>query len=387
MKEKKKMGLIVNPIAGMGGKVGLKGTDGPATLERAKALGAVPEAPRRTVQALEKLKQLEDHLEIVTPPGEMGEDVAREGGFTPRVINVTGEDNRVNKAEETGHTTAGDTARAALKMLDLGVDLLCFAGGDGTARDVYGALGDALPVLGIPCGVKIHSGVFATSPQSAGELAADYLKKGSEEVPLTLAEVMDVDEEAFRENRVSSRLFGYLKVPYQRKLIQSPKAGSVLEEEEEAMREIAGEVIENMEEDRVYLIGPGTTTAAVVKELGMEGTLLGVDAVCNGELLGRDLSEEQLLKLIEERRSGIVVTVIGGQGYVFGRGNQQISARVIRKVGRENVTIIATRGKLLSLEGKPLLVDTGDPAVDKLLTGYFQVVTGFSQRKVVKVTS
>jgi len=373
--KKKTLGLIINPIAGMGGKVGLKGTDGLAILKKAKALGAEPEASKRAMIALKTLEKMKETLGLVTPPAEMGESVAKECGFNPQVIGTIEEDK----------TTASDTIHAAREMRRLQVDLLLFAGGDGTARDIYEAVGDGLPVLGIPSGVKIHSGVFATSPANAGNLAVSYLQKGPSEVPLSEAEVMDVDEEAFRENRVSTRLYGYLKVPYEKRMVQNSKAGSVLEDEAGAMTDIALELIENMEEDVVYLIGPGTTTRAIMEVLGLKNTLLGVDAICNKELVAQDLNEEQILNLIEGRQAKIVVTIIGGQGYIFGRGNQQISAEVIKKVGAENIMVIATKGKIFSLQGNPLLVDTGDDEVNKMLKGYTQVITGFSQRKVMKV--
>ena len=367
------LGLIVNPIAGIGGRVGLKGSDGADIQKRALELGAVPQAPRRAIEALERLKAVE-RLEILTYPGRMGEDAARACSFNPEVIGTVG----------PGQTTAQDTRDAASEMQRRGVDLLLFAGGDGTARDIYQAVGTGLTVLGIPAGVKIHSAVYATHPRSAGQLAALYLQgrvSGLREV-----EVMDIDEEAFRQNRLSVRLYGYLKIPFRTSLVQSQKMPST--GEASALAAIAEDIVTKMEEDVLYIIGPGTTTRAVAEEMGLDKTLLGVDAVLNRELIARDLSETQLLALLDGHDDGrvrIVVTPIGGQGYLFGRGNQQISPNVIERVGREQVMVVSTPEKLYALGNQPLLVDTGNRTVDEMLSGYLTVVTGYNERAVRKV--
>ena len=374
--EKRKLGLIVNPIAGMGGRVGLKGSDGYKILRRARQLGAEPESPGRAATALKRISRIKDSIELITYPYEMGEDEAKECGFSPTVLGS------VTK----GNTTSGDTENAAQEMLKLGVALLLFAGGDGTARDIYRVIGSKIPVLGIPAGVKIHSAVYASTPQNAGDLAAMYLGGESSGIRLREAEVMDIDEQAFRENRLSAKLYGYLKVPYERRLVQSAKAGSV-SGEETAMDAISCDVINNMKDDYLYIIGAGTTTRGIMEKLGLKNTLLGIDAAYKGNLVGSDLNEAQLLKLIEGKKAKIVVTVIGGQGFIFGRGNQQISAQVIKKVGRENIIVVATKNKILSLGGNPLLVDTGDDEVNKMLTGYSKVVTGLNERVMVRVAA
>ena len=369
-----RLGLIVNPIAGIGGRVGLKGSDGVEIQKRALELGAVPRASSRAVEALERLKEVEG-LAILTYPGQMGEDAARACSFEPAVIGTI----------TPGQTTAQDTQDAASEMQRQGVDLLLFAGGDGTARDIYLAVGTSLAVLGIPAGVKIHSAVYATHPRSAGQLAALYLQgrvSGLREV-----EVMDIDEEAFRQNQLSVRLYGYLKIPFRTSLVQSQKMPST--GEASALAAIAEDVVTRMEEDVLYLIGPGTTTRAIAEEMELDKTLLGVDAVLNRELVARDASESQLLALLDEHgdnRIRIVVTPIGGQGYLFGRGNQQISPRVIERVGRERIIVVSTPEKLYALGSQPLLVDTGSRSVDQMLTGYLAVVTGYNERAVRKVS-
>jgi predicted polyphosphate/ATP-dependent NAD kinase len=377
----KKLGLIVNPIAGIGGRVGLKGSDGAKIQRKALALGAVPQSLNRAIQALERLRSVGD-LEVVTYPGEMGEDAARACGLAPTVFGLI----------TPGATTWEDTINAAREMLELGVDLLLFAGGDGTARDIYHAIGDSMVVLGIPAGVKIHSAVYATNPISAGNLAGSYLEGRTS--MLREAEVMDIDEEAFRQGFVSAKLYGYLKVPFQRTWLQGRKAPS-RPGEEGAMAGIAADVVSGMASDWLYVIGPGTTTRAITTRLGLDKTLVGVDVIRverragNGERLGElvaaDANESQLLALLEGRKAKIVVTPIGGQGYIFGRGNQQISPGVIRMVGKDNVIVVSTASKIHALGGRPLRVDTGDRAVDEMLSGYVRVTTGTNEQIVYRV--
>jgi predicted polyphosphate/ATP-dependent NAD kinase len=370
----RKLGLIVNPIAGMGGKVGLKGTDGVEILEKAKELGAEPESPQRTREALRLLLPLENEIELITYPAEMGEDVAVECGFRPYVIGTI----------DVGQTNATDTKRACEDLRAHGVDLLLFAGGDGTARDIFTAIKDTVVVLGIPTGVKMHSAVFACSPAKAGELAALFLQNRIKRI--REAEVMDIDEDSVRRGILTAKLFGYLKIPYERRHIQGLKATS-LPVERVSQQAIAQDVIENMDSDCTYIIGPGTTTRAILERLGLDATLLGVDLVQRGRLIARDLSEKQLLDHIKGRaKVKIIVTPIGGQGYLFGRGNQQISAEVLNRVTRKGITVVATAEKVNSLLGRPFQVDTGDKGIDHMLSGYIKVVSGYKERIVYKIT-
>jgi predicted polyphosphate/ATP-dependent NAD kinase len=407
----KRLGLIVNPLAGIGGRVGLKGSDGAAIVRKALELGAAREAPRRAQLTLERIAGLRDRVEIVTWPGEMGEDEARAAGFEPTVVGslsgrprlhverdaAPGEPADAEPVVDIVATTGDDTEAAARELAAAGVDLILFAGGDGTARNVFNALGDAVPVVGIPAGVKIHSAVYANTPGAAGDLVAAFLGDRPSAAPLREAEVMDIDEEAFRDDRVSARLYGFLRVPYSRALVQSAKAGGVAGDAVE-LNAIANDVVNDMVSGEVYLLGPGTTTRAVSELLGLPKTLLGVDAVVDGASAGTDLSEHDIMALLDARGvpgdvegrdfgAHIVVTVIGGQGHIFGRGNLQFSPRVIRRVGPERVTVIATQTKLLSLGGGPLLVDTGDPALDAELSGYRRVVTGLGRVTVYPVAA
>jgi len=368
----KRLGLIVNPVAGLGGRVGLKGSDGEEVQQRARALGAVAPAPTRAAQALERLRPAAGEFELFTYPMEMGEAVARACGFEPIVIGEIA----------SGKTTAADTQRAAREMMAQGVALLLFAGGDGTARDIYDAVGEGLPVLGIPTGVKMHSAVFGTRPESAGELALLFLR---EKAGLREAEVMDIDEEALRRGEVRARLYGYLRIPFERPLVQGLKAPSS-PGEREAMRAIAADVAEEMEGGVAYILGPGTTTRAIASHLGLPKTLLGVDVIRDREVVALDVNEAHLLCLLEEGPARVIVTPVGGQGYLFGRGNQPISPAVLRRLGRENILVVSTAQKLQALGGRPLLVDTGDSEVDLWLCGYYRVITGYRERTIYRVS-
>ncbi len=385
IKPNRRLGLIVNPVAGIGGSVGLKGSDGAEIQKKALALGAEPQALNRAIQAVERIQSAfaKGDLEAITYPGDMGEDAVRACGFEPTVIGSI----------KRGKTTPEDTRNAAQEMLRLKVNLLLFAGGDGTARDIYSAIGEGIPVLGIPAGVKIHSAVFATSPRCAGDLAGLYLQ--GRVSSLREAEVMDIDEEAFRRGVVSARLYGYLKIPFERRLVQSLKTPSS-PKEQAAQQAIAYDVVSKMEDGWLYIIGPGTTTRAITSELGLDKTLIGVDVISRGErgkgkeergkLVATDANESQLLKLVEGRKAKIIVTPIGGQGYIFGRGNQQISPKVVEKVGRDNIIVVSTTQKIHSLGGRPLLVDTSDLEIDRILSGYIRVITGYNEQIIYKVS-
>ena len=370
----KKLGVIVNPVAGMGGRVGLKGSDGIEILRRAREMGAEPESPRRAIEALKIIAKLKNEIEVLAYPDEMGADECRQAGLEPEVIGSI----------KSGETSPEDTMEAAREMAQKGVDLILFAGGDGTARNIYTAIGSKIPVLGIPAGVKIHSAVYAINPRSAGEVASLYLQ--GQVVNIREAEVMDIDEEAFRQGRVNARLYGYLKVPVERR-VQSVKSGARSEQAE--MEGMAAEVAANMEKDTLYIIGPGTTTRTIMERLELPNTLLGVDIVLNRELVANDVGEKQLFNLLEQHKgkAHIVVTAIGGQGHVFGRGNQQISPRVIRLVGKNNIIVVASREKLVALQPHPLLVDTGDPDLDQELSGYVRVVTGWEDSIMYRISN
>ena len=369
------LGLIVNPIAGMGGSVGLKGTDSAAILSEARVRGAVPQAARRVSVVLEALAAARPELDILSAPGAMGERIARAAGFRPTVAG----------RPASGETSATDTRTAAQAMAAAGARLILFAGGDGTARDMAAALGDRVPVIGVPAGVKMHSAVYATSPRAAADLVVRALSQDIEARP---REVMDIDEEAFRAGVVSARLYAYMPVPYAPDLMQSVKAGGV-SGDRAALAGIAAEAVGRMEAGRLYIVGPGTTMRAVTHALGLQKTLLGVDLVRDGVLVAADASEEGILRALAEGPAGgaIVVTPIGGQGHFLGRGNQQIGARVVSAVGLDRLLVAATPEKLASLRDGTLHVDTGDPALDSALAGWRRVITGRGNETVCRVAA
>lgn len=369
------LGLIVNPLAGLGGSRAMKGSDGDALRELAAGL---PDEQRqrsreRVQRALNLLAAEPERVRFSTWGGAMGEQ-------TLQALSIPAEVLGQPSAELSGPE---DTRAAAKALQAAGVDLVLFAGGDGTARDLYDVLGSDFPVLGIPAGVKMHSGVFAVSPEAASELLLQLARGGL--VGLRPQEVRDIDEEAFRQDKVRTRFYGDMLVPGESHYLQQTKVGG-RESQELVAAEIAAWMAEQMEEGITYLIGPGSTTAAIMEELGLDNTLLGVDVVRDRELLASDADEAQLLAILDEAtQAQLVVTAIGGQGHVFGRGNQQFSPAVIRAVGTDNITIVAAKSKLAALEGRPLLVDTNDPELDKSLAGYHSVITGYDDQVLYRI--
>lgn len=281
-------------------------------------------------------------------------------------------------------SNASDTQAAVDAMLGAGADIIVFAGGDGTARDIYDEVANRVPVLGIPAGVKMQSGVFAVSPEGAAELLLHLATGGL--VDVTPREVRDIDEEALRQDIVRSQFYGELMVPGEGHHLQRTKVGGK-EDPELAAEEIAQWFVDSMDAETLYLLGPGSTVATIKAALGVEGTLIGVDAVRDGHIVAADCDEEALYQMIIEATGPvkIVVTVIGGQGFVFGRGNQQFSARVIRAAGLDNILIVAAKSKISALDGRTLLVDTNDTALDAALCGLRVVVTGYDDQVLCRV--
>jgi predicted polyphosphate/ATP-dependent NAD kinase len=359
------LGFLVNPYAGIGGPTAQKGSDDPAFAALVRSQGTVLSAPVRAKRAISAFLQSFKAAHVVTGAGPLGQDHVP----MATVLNVA----------ETTHS-AEDT-RSLVAAMQGKVDLILFCGGDGTARDVAAANTSGVPILGIPAGVKMHSGVFARSPERAGQAAATYLKDADS--PVELVEILDIDEAARRDGRLSARLFTVARSPVARGIRQNPKAGEgdLVAETDAAL----AEYVRRMQPDCLYILGPGTTMAALKNRLG-GGTLLGVDLARNGSIIARDQTEAQLLdRMNTDDPARIVLTVVGGQGFILGRGNQQISARVINRVGRERIDVICASDKLNALNPQELTVDTGDVALDAQLSGYWQVTTGPGRRQVVRV--
>lgn len=387
-----KLGLIINPVAGLGGSVALKGSDN-MTLH-ALALGAEPKANIRAQTALNVLLPYKESITIYTVNGQMGEHSALALGFEVKLSHQT----------QNEQTQADDTEQAVAALLIQQVDIILFAGGDGTARNIakaveYYALKHAssqVPVLGIPAGCKIHSGVYAITPTAAGRIVEMMVTK--QLVTLTEGNVMDIDESLFRQGIVKAKRFGEMQIPSELRYVQAVKSGGK-ESDELVLQDIAADIIDKMREqhDDLFIIGSGSTTAFLMAELNLHNTLLGVDVVQEEALVANDVSESQIWQQLLQAKQAqqtvhLVITLIGGQGHIFGRGNQQLSPRVIRYIiaqrgGKENISIIATKAKLAALENRPLISDTGDSQLDQTLSGFMPISTGYKDQVLYLVSS
>lgn len=352
------VGLVVNPIAGMGGRVGLKGTDD--KVEEARHRGAEPRSPDRAREALERLKKQPETVTLYTYGGAMGEEEAVATGFSPIVVG----------APEREETSADDTRTAVRRFVDEDVDLILFVGGDGTAVDIaetLEALDDETPILGIPGGVKVYSSVFAVTPRAAGRIATTFDRT-------EIREVNDIDEDAYRGGDVDTELKALATVPVDDEVQSSKQIGGGTVEALAAA--VAAEI---RDDDATYVLGPGSTVDAVKTELGIAGSPLGVDVWRDGNVLARDAGETDIIGALGERNV-IVISPIGGQGFIFGRGNDQISPQIIR---RSEIEVIASKQKLSDLG--VLRVDTGDPELDEELRGWRRVRVGKFERQLLKV--
>ncbi|MCK2035342.1 NAD(+)/NADH kinase [Microbacterium sp. SSW1-49] len=432
------IGLIVNPVAGVGGPAGLAGSDGADVQRLAVSRGARSRVQERAAAALSVLAAQHPGLVIATAAGAMGADAVRAAGLLPHVVDgVSGAPGARVRAERTATSradavhsaasgalaegaagTAGaDTSRAVTAVVAAGADLVLVVGGDGTLRDAAAGLGvgasafttppESVPsatagaaggasaqflrsceqqpaVLGVPAGVKMYSPVFAVSPAAAGAIAADWVSRGP--LPTEDREVLDIDEAALRHARVEPTLYALLRVPVRTGRTQARKAPTPASEAA-AVEAAARGAIALMRPGVRYLLGPGGTAAAIARQLGVEGTPLGVDVVLDGAVVSRGASEQQLLAEISRGRAQAVVTVIGGQGFLLGRGNQQLSASVLRAIGDDPLLVVAPEQKLIDLRGRPLLVDTGDLDLDARLAGHVRVITGVGTRSLYPVTA
>jgi len=349
------IGLVVNPIAGMGGRVGLKGTDGKVV--EARERGAEPRAPDRAARMLDRLADLAPEIELLAAGEPMGARLARRAGFEPTVV-----------AEPTGtETTAADTAAAVAAFAREGVDLVVFVGGDGTAADVAEALSDTeTPMLGVPAGVKVYSSVFAVSPEDAADVVVGFDRTERREV-------MDIDEDDYRKGEVTPQLRAVARVPVTDELQSSKQVGGG------TVESLAAAIADGVDPDRTYVLGPGSTVGAIKAALGFEGSPIGVDVWRDGAVLAEDASESEILDTLGADNV-IVVSPIGGQGFVFGRGNPQLSPAVIRRC---EVEIVASRSKLDGLS--VLRVDTDDPDLDAALRGWRKVRVGRFERRMMNV--
>ena len=366
-----RLGFLVNPIAGIGGRVGLKGSDG--VVEEARRRGAKSVSPDRAREALAKLvSQLRrsiKELQFLTCSGVMGEKELLDAGVPRNLIEIA--------YDPPKHTTAKDTKTAAGLFLERKVDIILFCGGDGTARDIVKVVNRKLPVVGIPAGVKMHSGVFCTRPESLAFLLEGFL---AGRVSAGEADILDLDEDQYRRGNWSVRLFGTATTLQEPNLIQAGKM-MVAEVADGAIKdEMADYLSEMAEKERraLFVLGPGSTVARISKRLRVDKTLLGIDAVVGGKQVGKDLDEKGLLRLLGKHKDArLVVSPIGAQGFILGRGNLQLSPKVVRRIGISNIIVFATPSKL---QVTPTLrVDTGDVKLDDEFgeKEYLRVIIGY----------
>ncbi len=381
MAEPVPVGLVINPIAGMGGSVGLKGTDGAGVLQEAIARGASPIAADRAARTLRILRPAAGSpggIRFIAGPGDLGECLLAGLGIH---AEATGDRARISGNRQ-------DTIDAARVMERNGARLILFAGGDGTARDILAAIGDRVPVAGIPCGVKMYSGVFATSPEAAGHLARDVVRRlaaGAASRHVFHAEVMDIDEDAYRSGHLAARLHGYARCPRIANRLQGPKTRN--SSGHDVVLAAAAEIAAEMAPGQVHVVGPGRSAGAVLDALGLKGTLLGTDVVQDRRMVGSDLNSDDIDRLAGGNPARIILGVIGGQGFVLGRGNQQIGPSLIRRAGRDNLVIISSEDKLARLAGGELYVDSGDPGLDRELEGFVGVRTGAGRRMMMRLSA
>ena len=366
-----KVGLIINPVAGIGGRVGLKGSDGAEIQSQALAMGAEPLADQRVKETLSNLDKSLSEITWLCASGAMGADLLTEMAIPHQVI--------YHPTSQT--TTPEDTVSATAALHAHEVDLLLFAGGDGTARDVMNGLQDEQLCLGIPAGCKIYSGVFAVTPIAAAEVIKQIL--AGELYQFTAANVLDIDEEQYRKGQINTRLYGDMRIPETAHYVQNVKIAGK-ENEELVKEDIAAWLLELMEDDTLYLIGSGRICMALKDQLGFAGTLIGVDVVLNHELVAKDANEDELMALIAEHEGPVrlIITPIGGQGILLGRGNHTICHKVIEHLGMKNTWVVASKSKLKALDGRPLRLDTGNASLDARLSGYIPVITGYDDQVI-----
>lgn len=367
------IGLVVNPIAGLGGRVGLKGTDGPGTVAQALERGAQPQAGPRAHRALARLAQRMPGAHLVAAPGDLGSAWAE--GLDLEIETI---------ALSTNTQTARDTRLAVEALSDC--DMILFAGGDGTARDISSVVRPGQAILGIPCGVKMHSGVFAISPEAAGALVADILTSPDRISWTDEAEVMDIDEAALRQGHIAPELYDHARVPIVRSRMQASKGGPRTDWGA-ALAGAASELAANMDPDTLYIIGPGTSAGAVIQAAGHTPTVLGIDAMRGGEMVARDVGSAELERLASSGPVRIVLGVTGQQGFLIGRGNQQISPALLKKVGREGLIVLAAEDKLMGLAQPRLWVDSGEADLDAELEGFLRVRTARGRETMMRLSA
>ena len=365
-----RLAVVVNPDAGLGGKLGFKGSDGRAA--EARAAGAQDRAGPRMRICLEKLSELaREPIEILAWDGRMG------GDWIPGEYTSTGK-----TPETTDATSTSEFIKAHSP------DLFLYAGGDGTTRDIVEALGEReIPLVGVPGGVKMHSGCFATTPKAAAEVVWSFF---TGDLMVARTEVMDLDEEVYRKGEWKVRMYGEAFTPASPRWMQGAKEQVQRESEEETLEAMSSHVANLVEEnpDLMLVWGSGGTLRQMCKQNGHESTLLGIDIQHAGKMYN-DLNESGLLEIINQHQGEIklLLSPMGGQGFLIGRGNLQLSPEVLRSIGTDNILGIATPAKLLGLN--ELRIDTGDEGLDAEIRAkkYLKVLQGYRTTRVIRVAN
>lgn len=377
------IGLIVNPIAGLGGPVGLHGTDGIATWQRAEKMGGIRRAAALTEQFLFALGECARSAKWLAGPAGMGEDCLAAAAIPCRVLSTTaspaGERPNGSMGPRVWTTSADTTSVAACMSIDA-VDLIIFAGGDGTARDVISEVDDETPVIGIPAGVKMQSGVFGRSAGATARAVRDWMERGQ----TTSAEIVDLDETARQRGVVDSRIYGTaLTISTPDGVVSGRKMGSTSPSHTSHVG-IAAEAYDRLDPSAVWLLGPGRTVQVIGESWGLNPSLLGVDIVDGGRIVEVDAAAEAIARYTRNRMTQVLLSPIGGQGFLLGRGNQQVIHGLDSRLSLENIVVVATPEKLASIAGGPLYVDLGS-AVSCKGKEFVRVITGRSESAIVEV--
>jgi len=376
--DKIKIGLIVNPISGLGGPLGLKGSDSDNIWDHVSDVYNLPSL-QRTYDTLNNIdSKIVDKIIFYTGNELLGEYLLKQFDFKYKIVYTS----------KIQRTSRNDTYELLKAFKTQNVNLIVFAGGDGTSSDLIKIIDTDIPVVGIPVGVKMYSSIFPLSPIYSSKIISEFCSY--HELKFILREVSDLDDRNIHKGITTTKFIGYLNTPLNLddNYLQESKGSSISDE---------GNEIDNLIEDFIdrytsmdtYIFGPGSTTNTILKSIDIEGTLLGFDIIKNKKLVYKDCSENDIYNYLNTNQgkdSKLVLTVIGNQGFLFGRGNQQISPRILNKIDKNNLLIYSTKTKLDSLNNE-ILIDTGDLITDKKFSGYVNIITGYKFSELKKSKS
>jgi predicted polyphosphate/ATP-dependent NAD kinase len=378
-----RIGILANPDAGLGGRLGLKGSDGQAELARSK--GAEDRSGPRLESMLEHFSRIHraesSQIEWITSTGRMGTE------WIPVELDF-GTISEVHQSP--GKTSASDTQDAVARLLENGIDLLVYSGGDGTTRDIVSSLSDSetpeLPVIGVPSGVKMHSGCFASSPKAAAEVLSAWIQG---DLLVSSTEVLDLDEELYRKGKWVVRLYAEAFSPNSPRWMQGSKELIQTESEEEIIIGLSNHIEESIvDEGHLVIWGSGGTLREIGGNIGFELTTLGIDATIGSEKVGTDLAESGIIEILDSHDGPVTLLLspMGGQGFLIGRGNLQLSPSVLSSIGIDNILGVVTPAKLLTV--RALRIETGDDSLDQEFASkrYMKVLQGYRTTRILPVS-